>query len=301
MNLNIQSIATFAEKLRFKSLFQTKPAEFSRVNFGKSKILKNDVFVHSNLFFCKMTDTENALLPKELHNTKMGKAFVDVILEIRNQKTESCFVVKEDGTIIAKTESKDFGNAFMSRKDLNKLEKFKQKINLEIGCIHNHTIPITLSSQDLITFLSYNQKILIATTPNEGYAAIYRTKPANILTDRSVMTDLYKMKYNEHYAGLKIFRENSNLSNPEILEKMDNFYDEQLKRFVKKHRQYEIEYEYKKVNLSSEKTNENIPDFRNMYSNENIKKTFIDADRTLDEMKEFLNEIDSKKLEDLFI
>ena len=243
-----EAVAKYAETQGLKSILQIKPFELNKINFGELKVLKNDTFIHSNPFYFKMTEVENALIPKALHNTKMGKTFADLTEKIRCLPKEKAFMVDEGGNIIA--ESKPIGELQFefSAEDMEKLKGIKNN-GTKVGYIHNHPLEKTLSADDIILFHQGEFDFAMATTPSGGYSYIQRAKKLDDVIKEDFENiinhnvDLNLMKGCESSVYIKLMRENK--SDIELIKNLHAFQDEQLKRFVKIHQSIGLKYGYK--------------------------------------------------------
>lgn len=260
---SFDSIAKYVENCGVKSILQTKPVELNKISFGELKVLKNDTFVHANPFYSKMSEIENALLPKELHNTKMGKTFADLAEKIRCLPKEKAFMVDEGGKVIA--ESKPIGELRFefSADDMKKLKEIKGN-GAKVGYIHNHPLEKTLSADDIILFHQGEFDFAMATTPSGGYSYIQRIKKLDDVIKEDIQNimnhnmDLNLMQSCEFSVYTKLIK--GNKSDKEVVNNLHVFQDEQLKRFVKIHKSMGLKYGYK--------------------SGENEAKCFAKLDRT---------------------
>ena len=140
-------------------------------------MLKNDVFTHSNPLFVKMTEAENALIPKELHNTKKGKKLAEIAEKIRYRKIEHSYFVDESGKVIAYQKIGKL-EGLITSENIAIIQQAK-KNGHEISLIHNHPANSTLSSLDLGAFHVLELEHIMATTSSGGYASLSRGIPLN--------------------------------------------------------------------------------------------------------------------------
>lgn len=195
--------------------------------------------------FIQLSEAENALLPEALKNTKMGQTFAQKIPEIRGRETEKAYVIDEYGEIIAETQS---NNAFMHLFTDNDIANILPRANngVKLGMLHNHPAESSLSSGDIIQFLTNKYTSVMATTPSGGHAFLHRTRPlagdavklSSLESDRDILLQI------EIQYGIKLLR--AGRTNREVLEETMRFNDEQLKRFVQKHNSFGFQYEYVK-------------------------------------------------------
>lgn len=162
MGINFKAIDTLARYVehsvgletkslgKLKSVLHTKPSSFQNTEFTKLKPLLEDVFTRENTHFAKMTTAQRELLPKELHNTKMGKKFAEIAEKIRYRKVEHVYFVDEQGKVIAYQKLGKINGDF-TKENISLLLQTKQK-GSKIGALHNHHVSSTLSGDDLHAF-----------------------------------------------------------------------------------------------------------------------------------------------------
>lgn len=174
--------------------------------------------------YCKMTDAEKALLPKELHDTKMGKAMADVIPEMEGLQHEVGYIFNQDGKLIAKTKGV-LTNGHFTEEDMAMVSE-ASKNGESIGMLHNHVIESTLSALDLSHFFGNPYKLMIAKTPN-GTAIIQRS--TKVVNPEIIVSNINDAVWNEASAELKTLIEHKD--NPaEQVRVFNNFKDEQIRR-----------------------------------------------------------------------
>ncbi len=293
INFNtMERIAKFAESSGVK--FCLKPPNLNNASFEGLKILEKDVFTRLNPFFTKMTEAENALLPKELQNTKMGKAFAEKIPKIRYRETEEASIFRDNGKLIAKSSDDKALHSEFKPTDIENVQALSWLQGVDTGVLHNHLVEGTLSGLDSNMFFGLHNKVMMATLPSGGYAALSRTKSlVNIDVSAEICKDISKFILNDAKAEIKLTR--TNLTNSEIFKKIDTFRDEQLKRFVKKHEEYGLKYEYK----HGDKSLGIIPDFKSVH--QNVRSRFIEDGLTCEQADKALKEIDETPLENFYI
>jgi len=233
--------------------------------------LTKDVFEHSNQFFVKMSDGEKKLLPKELHNTKVGEAFASKIPEMQDKDYEQMFIFDQKGAFIARDKPPEVLNeagelverdrshdkmscCLSDYDDIMKVQELAEAKSY-MGMIHYHPWEITFSGADIDLFRKHNYTTMMAKTPN-GYAFLSKKSPEQKIDAELVN----KYVYNEEQVEKKLV--NSSKSNMEAIQRIDEFRNEQLKRFAEKGN---LHYEYKAGDIKAESSNRNIPDVKSMY------------------------------------
>lgn len=246
-----------------------------------------------------MSEAENALLPKELHNTKMGKSFAGVIPEINGLNYEQAYVFAQDGKLIAKTNTQNGLAAAFTHQDMAEVQKCAEN-GIVMGMIHNHTYESTFSAADVLNIFVNNPEqcnascnIIFAKTPN-GYAALQRTKPAI----KEEYDWAINLATNEELAQIKLAR--SCKTNQEIAKLHNEFKNEQYKRFAQK---FDHKYEYVTKNFTTEQYLENIPDYKNCYTYENLKQGLLKNGmcENIEEVDDYLKWLDETPLKDFYL
>lgn len=245
-----------------------------------------------------MVDTFDFLglfLPKELQGTPVGQALAKKIPRIRYLEGEEISYYHLTGGEIAGLSRGDANSA-------NFYLKNKNDLRIETPCVnlHNHTSGGTLSLKDLKTFLGTNIQSMLATNPKEGYAFIHKINPSNtiLLNDENfkIIFDDFYSKTN--FAQIKIIRKGLKENKPplEIFKEVDSFYDNQIKRFVKKVENIiELKYEYKPGEIrleTSHNYNKNLDE---------IREDFIKDSHTEEEADELFNILDKIPIEKLYL
>lgn len=262
-------------------------------NTKEKRIPKNT----ANSHFCQLSDAENAQLPKELQNTKLGKAFVGSNEKVKGLDYEQSFVFDENGNLLAKS---TLNNEFTTKivgQDLEVVQKCI-KNNTPMGHFHQHPYETTFSATDTLNNFITPPNIcsrppystMYVKTPN-GYAFLQRTKPST----QEEFDYAVKLAEKELLAEIKLAR--SVDTNHEIVHQLNIFKDKQYKKYAS---DFKHKYEYVTENFATPKNFQNILDYKGIYNNENLTKMLLSNGRckNIDEVKVFLNEIDNASLEE---
>lgn len=279
MKIRTKTITNYVKISGLNNILQTKPVQIR-------KIQASDVFITLNSFFYKMTDAEKALLPKDLHNTKIGKAFVDVIPKLESKDYEQAFVFNQSGNLIARSKTKrKFGFNF-SRKDEEKIVELG-KNNTMMGMIHKHPNEVTFSYLDLTEFQRAKYTVSMAKTP-KGYAFLQRNKPLseNYL---DTLDDLYM---DVDAVGIKLVKSDiSRIEDAFIYNKIQN------QQYIKLAQKMNLKYEYKPGDTILNETPQRIFNIKKIYKN--FDKFLLEQGWNKRAVKRFITQVDKTPLEAL--
>lgn len=284
MNTSIEIIKNYTKACGVRNILQTKPIKLNNVNFEGLKKLHSDIFVCKNPYFHRMTTEENALIPEVLHNTKMGKAFVDIIPELESKDYEQAFVFDQNGSLIAKSCTKSkFGYNF-STEDSKTIYELGNN-NVVMGLIHKHQNEVTLSKLDLEEFYYSKYKIMMAKTP-KGYAYVQRNKEIG----KNFMLTLNKLYLYIDAVGIKLAKGCGNkLVNCEI------YNQTQHTQYIKLAKIFGLGYEYRPGDSILNENPNNIFDLKKDYRN--IRETLINEGWRKEDFDEFLNLVKKTPME----
>lgn len=286
MTVSIQTIKNYAKACGVKNILQTKPVKLSNVNFEGLKQLHSDTFIYKNPYYFKMTAEEKALIPKVLHNTKMGKAFVSVIPELHSKNYEQAFVFGKNGELIAKSNTKKKFSFDFSAEDSRKLNVLGN-IGVKMGMIHNHPNEFTFSKIDLEDFYYSKCTTMMAKTP-KGYAYIQRDKN---LGERFITT-LNKLYLYIDAVGIKLLKgHRNNLENCEI------YNQAQHTQYSKLAKRFGLRYEYRPGDSILNEYPKNIFNLKKEYKK--IRRTLVDEGWRKEDAKEFIHLIKKTPMENI--
>lgn len=291
MNINSKVISEYASACGVCRILQTRSPllKGTRADGIEVKALSADVFERVSTYFCKMTEAENAQLPQHLQNTRTGKAFVDKMPQIRELETETAAIYKPNGIEVPNSNTQNGASAqyVIAEKSL---------LNGS-GFIHNHPTGGTLSEDDLKTFFLVNMQHVFATNPKTGYAVMSRIEPVkggSLFEDSEFLEKFMTFFVGSRFAKTKIIKKgiSEGKSNIEILREIDLFSDVQNKRFVEKHKELGLKYEY----VPGELKVENLIDFT-FDAREGIKAEGLVPEDKIDEL---ILEIDNTPIEEFY-
>ncbi len=293
----IEKIAKYAESSGVK--FCIKPPKLNNTSFEGLKMLEKDVFTRLNPFFVKMTEAENALLPKELQNTKMGAKFAQKIPKIKELPYEKSYIYNQD--------SKFVGMSLFGKKATAVILPIRPKylVNFDktpCGLIHNHPTASTLSIQDLKSFFEKNFQTIMATSPTSGYAVISKmSNPKMNLFDNPKFAEIFKElegKTNCAQAKINIEGLEKGHTTSEIYKKMNHFMDRQIKNLTERVKEFvNLKYEYKPTKITSKHITES-EGFGNI---EAFKAKFVKEGHTSEETEQYCEALRGIPLEKLYL
>lgn len=279
LKIQINAIKNYAKNNGLNYILQAKPVQMKKLSVS-------DIFISLNSFFYKMTDAENLLLPNELHNTKMGKAFVDVIPKLEAKDYEQAFVFDQSGNLIARSKTKrKFGFNF-SKDDSIKIEQLGTK-NVMMGMIHKHPNEVTFSYLDLVEFHRAKYVVTMAKTP-KGYAFLQKNKE---LTEDYIdlLEDLYM---DVDAVGIKLSKGNySRLEDAAIYNKIQN------QQYIKLAQKMNMKYDYKPGDTVLNENQQAIFNIKKIYKN--FDKFLIENGWMENAVKKFITQIDETSLDEL--
>lgn len=245
--------------------------------------------------FAQLTDAENAMLPKELQNTKMGRTFAQKIPEIRHLPAEKAYVIDSDGNIIIESLPGDEFSAIFGSNAKEKIQHaLVEKRNL--GLLHNHPFDAPLSAQDIQAMVKGNYVHMMATKPSGGHSIMSRK------TCRAMVDDLFKLQdgTNEISAldnqfAFKLLRQNTN--SQEFWAKLSEFRNEQYRRFSKVHSAFGFKY----INTGADAAIVAEPNvvFKDLEAD--IYKELSDLGANPEQIKQIFDKVDETPIEQFYI
>lgn len=254
MTIKNNIISSYLRLNNVEHIIQTQPTKFQGVN--TKRVRQSDAYISSNPYYCKMSKAENSILPRQLHNTKLGKAFALVIPELESKPYEQAFIFDLSGKLIAKSITKLRYGFNFSMKDSRNIINLGQQ-NVKMGMIHKHINEVTFSYQDLTEFQRGNFKITMAKTPN-GFAYLERDKTL----DKSYLTALEKKYTDIDAVGLKLAKGNkSPVENIHLYNEMQN------KKYKEFAQQMGINYEFKPGGQVLKEKAQDVPNIKDIYKN----------------------------------
>jgi len=306
MGINLKTVDTLARYVEhsvsldtkalgvFKSALHTKPSILQNKEFKNLKPLLEDVFTRKNTHFAKMTTTQRELLPKELHNTKMGKKLAEIAEKIRYRKVEHAYFVDERGKVLGYQKLGKINGDF-TKENIALLLQAKQK-GSKIGTLHNHPTSSTLSGDDLHAFNALKMDHIMATTPSGGYASLSRGVPFDKMPKNLDKLDIHNyqvagIQEAQYYYRAKL--EAQGLTNQKIFEEIHKLSHEQIKIFVNDNKDFKYLYDYKTGYNVAKK----VPQFPKI----DLKKDFIDAGVSSEEAENIVKEIYKAPVEDFYV